>query len=350
MSASEEPGQPAAAGWSRNDKLGIWNGWLVSVGDGFLSSTLVLTGFAARLGASNAVIGLLPAIQGGGWMPPQILVAALIQARTHKLPVYRSAAGLRMLSYAAMVVLSATLWQTPALLPLFLLAMLVNALASGVSDLPFLEVCAKIISPSERAGFFGTRNLVGGLLAFGAGLLVRQILASGLRFPYNYTLIFGLATVFYSVGYWRVGRVTEPANPPQPPSDVRAGLRAIPGTLRADPHFRAFLGVRLLLAFASLADPFYVVSALRDLHMPPSMLGVFVMALSGAAPLSNLVWTRLAQRRGSRRIIRFSAACACLAPVLALALTHARTGPTCSCSWPAAWPRRASTWGTPTTC
>lgn len=324
MSASEEPSQPAAPGWSRNYKLGIWNGWLVSVGDGFLSSTVVLTGFAARLGASNAVIGLLPAIQGGGWMLPQILVAALIRARPHKLPVYRSAAGLRMLSYAAMVVLSATLWQTPALLlPLFLLAMLVNALASGVSGLPFLEVCAKIISPAERAGFFGTRNLVGGLLAFGAGLLVRQILASGLRFPYDYTLIFGLATVFYSVGYWLFGRVTEPADPPQPPSDLRAEWRAVPQTVRADPHFRAFLGVRLLLAFASLADPFYVVYALRDLQMPASMLGVFVMALSGAAPLSNLVWTRVAQKRGSRRIIRFSTGFAFLAPVLALALTHA---------------------------
>ena len=90
---------PGHEGWDRNYRLGIWNGLLVSVGDGFLSVTVVLAGFASRLGASNAVIGLLPAIAMGGWMLPQILVAARVRALPYKLPVYRSAALIRALSY-----------------------------------------------------------------------------------------------------------------------------------------------------------------------------------------------------------------------------------------------------------
>jgi len=319
--------RPRPESWDTNYRLGIWNGWLVAVGDGFLSVTVVLAGFAARLGASNVVIGLLPAIAQGGWMLPQILVASRVLSMPYKLPVYRSAALVRTSSYVAMVLIAALLSSRPALcLTLFILAMVVNALASGVSGLPFLEVCSKIVPISKRAAFFGTRNLIGGLLAFGAGLVVRWVLASPLAFPYTYALIFALATLFYVVAYALFGKVDEPPDTPQPPSNMTGELRQIPVILRADPHFRAFLLVRLTLAFASLADPFYAVYALRELHVPASQLGVFLIALAGAAPLSNVLWRRVAERKGSRRIIRYSAAAAFLAPLLATAIQPDQAG------------------------
>ena len=80
--------------------------------------------------------------------------------------------------------------------------------------------------------------------------------------------------------------------------------------------------MRLTLALATLADPFYAVYALRELGVPASQLGVFLIALAGAAPLSNVLWRRVAERKGSRRIIRYSAAAACLAPLLAMSLSH----------------------------
>ncbi|WP_019584803.1 MFS transporter [Deinococcus apachensis] len=306
--------------WNRDERLGILNGWLVFLGDGFLSVSVVVAGFAARLGAPNAVIGLLPAIAGGGWMLPQLLVAARVRPLAYKLPVYRSAALVRMLSYLAMVLVAATLADHPALcLTLFVLAMLTNAIASGVAGLPFLEVVSKIVPPGRRARFFGIRNLYGGLLAFGAGLVVRGVLASDLAFPLNYALIFLLGTVAYTVGYGIFGQVKEPADTPLPPGNFREELRSVPTTL-ADRHFRAFLTVRLLLAAASMSEPFYAVYALRDLHYPAATLGVFVMALTGAAPLSNIVWQRVAERKGSRRIIRYATFFAGLAPLAALAV------------------------------
>ncbi|MFC4453136.1 MFS transporter [Deinococcus sonorensis] len=316
-------------GWDRNARLGIWNGWLVQLGDGFLSVTVVLAGFAARLGAPNLVIGLLPAIAQGGWMLPQMLVAARVRSMPYKLPIYRSAAFVRAGSYVSMVLVAALLSHTPLLcLTLFTLAMVVNALASGVSGLPFLEVCSKVVPAHRRAAFFSIRNLGGGLLAFGAGLLVRQILASELPFPLNYALVFALATAAYTVGYGVFGRVQEPADPVLPASDFRQELRSVPLTIRADPYFRAFLLVRLTLAFASMADPFYAVYALRELHVPGSQLGVFLMALAGAAPLSNVLWRRVADLKGSRRIIRYSSVCSLLAPLLALLIGHLGPGAT----------------------
>lgn len=313
--------------WSRNEKLGILNGWGASLGDGFLNVPVVVAGFAARLGAPNWVIGLLPSIAAGGWMLPQLLVAARVRALPYKLPVYRSAAGVRTGAYLAMVLVAGLLADRPALcLTLFVLAMLINSLASGVSGLPFLEVISKTVPSERRARFFGTRNLYGGLLAFGAGLLVRLILGSPLEFPYDYALIFALGTVAYTIGYAVLGRVDEPPDPPQVAQGVRGELRAIPETLR-DPHFRAFLTVRLLLAGASMSDPFYAANALRELKFPPATLGIFVMALTGAAPLSNVVWQRVAERKGSRRIIRYATFFYGLAPVYAVLVGALELGP-----------------------
>ncbi len=317
--ALPEPAVPRRS-WDRNERLGILNGWAVFACDGFLNVSVVISGFAARLGAPNWVIGLLPAIAGGGWMLPQLLIAARVRSAPYKLPVYRSAAFIRAATYVSMVLIAAFLADQPALcLTLFVLAMLANALASGVAGLPFLEVVSKTVSPDRRPRFFGTRNLYGGLLAFGAGLVVRAVLGSDLAFPLNYALLFALGTVAYTFGYWVFGLVTEPPDSPLPPQGFRGELRAIPETLR-DPHFRAFLTVRLLLAGASMSEPFFAVYALRALHFPAAVLGAFVMALTAAAPLSNVVWQRVAERKGSRRIIRYASVFYGLAPLWAFAV------------------------------
>lgn len=311
---------------NHNEKLGIGNGWAVSVGDGFFSPSVVVAGFAAKLGAPNWVIGLLPALYSGGWNLPQLLVAAHVRSLPFKLPVYRSAAFIRTISYISIVLVTAFLADQPALcLSLLVIFMLINSLASGVSGLPFFEVVSKTVPSKQRPRFFGVRNLYGGLLAFGAGLIVRQILASDLAFPLNYALIFTLATIAFTFGYWLFGKVDEPADQPQPPSNIKAEFLAIPQTLQ-DPALRAFFYVRLLLAGATMSEPFFVANALRNLNFPSEVLGSFVMAVTFVAPFSNIVWQRVAERRGSRRILRAAALAFGLAPLWAIAVGHWQLG------------------------
>ncbi|MDO4263167.1 MAG: MFS transporter [Deinococcus sp.] len=313
---------PPWQNWTPNERLGVLNGWLVLLGEGFMNVAIVMAGFAAKLGAPNAIIGLLPAIAQGGWMLPQLYIAARARPLTHKMPLYRSAATVRTVTYLLMVACAAFLTDWPALcLTVFLLAMLVNALASGVSGLPWLEIVSKTVPPERRAWFFGTRNLYGGLLAFVSGLAVRWILGSELGFPYNYALIFLVGTVAFTAGYAVFGRVEEPPDRPLPPGNFREELRSIPQSL-TDPALRAFLNVRLLLAFAAVSEPFYAVYALRELDFPAASLGTFVMATTAAAPLSNVGWQRVAERKGSRRILRYAAGFAALAPVTALLAGH----------------------------
>ncbi len=288
------------------------NGWLVWLGDAFFNPNIVLAGFAAKLGAPGALIGLLPALLQAGGMVPQAFLAPWVARLPRKIVLYRKVAALR-LSGLVLMALSAFLFgQNPSLLLLgFLLGLLLNALFTGVSSLPFWEVVAKTTPQGRRAHLFSARNLVGGLLAFLAGFLVRFLLALPLPFPLPYALLFALGALSYGVGWYLFGLTEEPE---EAPKEARLDLKA---PLRR-PAFRRYLGVRLLLALAGLAEPFYAAYAVRALGQGKE-LGLYLSLYALAFTLSNLLWARMAER-GSKGVLKAGAFLALLTPLLALLL------------------------------
>jgi hypothetical protein len=308
-------------GWDRNYLLGVLNGWFVFLGDGFMNATVVLSSFVAALGAPNIVIGLPGAIQTGGWLLPQLLVASQIRHLPRKVVVYGRASVVRTIAYIWIVASTVIFANNHTLLLLaFLVGLSVNALASGASGLPFMEVVAKTIPAQSRAAFWGVRNLYGGLLALAAGFLVRWLLASEISFPYDYTLIFAGGLVAYSIGYNCFARVDEPPDPPQVRIGFLAELQQIPLTLQKDRAFANFVLVRTIQAISAIAEPFFTAYALRALGAAKGSVGVFLIVLGITAPLSNILWARLATRYGSRRILRLALIVAMLAPIAALLL------------------------------
>ncbi|MGC8968040.1 MAG: MFS transporter [Thermus sp.] len=296
----------------RNYRLAVVNGWLVWLGDAFLNPNIVLSGFAARLGAPGALIGLLPALLQAGGMVPQAFLAPWVARLPRKIVLYRRVAALR-LSGVLLMALSAFLFgENSSLLLLgFLLGLLLNALFTGVSSLPFWEVVAKTTPQGRRAALFSARNLVGGLLAFLAGFLVREVLSLPLPFPLPYALLFALGALAYGLGWYLFGLTEEPE---EAPKEARLDLKAP----LLSPAFRRYLGVRLLLALAGLAEPFYAAYAVRALGQGKE-LGLYLSLYALAFTLSNLLWARMAER-GSRGVLRAGAFLALLSPLLALLL------------------------------
>jgi MFS family permease len=302
----------------RNYRLAVVNGWLVWLGDTFLNPNIVLSGFAAKLGAPGALIGLLPALLQAGGMIPQAFLAPWVARLPKKIVLYRRVAALR-LSGVVLMALSAFLFgQNPTLLLAgFLLGLLLNALFTGVSSLPFWEVVAKTTPPEKRAALFSARNLVGGLLAFLAGFLVREVLALPLPFPLPYALLFALGALAFGLGWHLFGLTDEPE---EAPNETRLDLKA---PLRR-PGFRRYLRVRLLLGLAGMAEPFYAVYAVRVLGKREE-LGLYLAFYALAFTLSHLLWARRAER-GSKRVLLAGAFLGLLAPLLAMALPSGAFG------------------------
>lgn len=288
------------------------NGWLVWLGDTLLNPNIVLSGFAAKLGAPGALIGLLPALLQAGGMIPQVFLAPYVARLPRKIVLYRRVAVLRLLGVLLMALSALLLGPWPHLLLLgFLLGLLLNALFTGVSSLPFWEVVAKTTPPGKRAALFSARNLVGGLLAFLAGFLVREVLALPLPFPLPYALLFGLGALAFGAGWYLFGLTEEPEEPPrQERLDLRLPLR--------NPGFRRYLRVRVLLGLAGMAEPFYAVYAVRALGQGEE-LGLYLSLYALSFTLSNLLWARLAER-GSKRVLLAGALLGFLNPPLVLLL------------------------------
>lgn len=285
------------------------NGWLVSLGDAFLNANIVLAGFAARLGAPGPLIGLLPALLQAGGLVPQAFLAPYVARLPRKVVLYRRVALLRLAGIVLMALSAFCLGPRPSLLLWgFLLGLALNALFTGVSSLPFWETVSKTVPPQKRAAFFGARNLVGGVLAFLAGFLVRTILSLPLAFPLTYALLFTLAGLSFGLGWYLFGLTDEPEKP------GRSGRIDLVNPF-GDPIFRRFLRTRLLLALGGMAEPFYAVYAVRVLHQERE-LGLYLTFYALSMTLSNLLWTRLAER-SSRPVVQAGAGLGILALLIA---------------------------------
>jgi MFS family permease len=315
----------APADIRRNYRLGVLNGVLFALGDSLSSAGLVLALLVRQLGGSLALVGLLPALQIGGFLLPQLLVGGRLQAMPYKLPLYRRAAVARMTAFSAMLVAIFGSASLPPDISLWLIitCYCIYNFGGGTSTLAFQDVVAKVIPPRRRGSFFGTRQLFGGLLTFAiVGPLVRWLLgeSSPLRFPFNYGVLGVLALISFTTGLTAFAIVKEPRQTQLGPRmRVIEGLRRAPAIMRANANYRWFIISRMLTRVGQIAEPFYIIYATEALGLPAGVAGVYlaVRALSGA--LSNLLWSRISERQGTRRLILLTGVLIVLAPALALA-------------------------------
>ena len=309
----------------RNYRLGVMNGVLFTLGETMLSANLVLALLIRQLGGSLALVGLLPALQSGGYLLPQMLVGGRLQGMRAKLPLYRRAAFARIVAYLVLLaaIFGATRFPPTMSLWLIVVSFSIFNLGGGTSTLAFQDVVGKVIPARRRGSFFGTRQLFGGLLSFViVGPLVRWLLNddSPLGFPNNYGTLGLLGLLCIAAGLIAFGRIDEPlqaeAGTPVRMSD---GLRRAPAILREHADYRWFIVSRMLTRFGQIAEPFYIVYATETLGLPASAAGLYlaVRALTGA--LSNLVWSRVSDRSGNQRLVLLSGSLLLVTPALALA-------------------------------
>jgi MFS family permease len=173
--------------------------------------------------------------------------------------------------------------------------------------------------------YFGWRRFLGGLLGLLGAALVRIILAPdfALGFPDNYAVLFfiGCLTTLVMVGSFSF--VLEPRGVTEPRT-IHAGKewRATLAHVVRDRNYVRYLMVRVAIALASAALPFYTVYARRVLKVSGSDLGVYLMGSALAGVLSNLALGRLGDRYGNRLLVRLAALTAALTPASALFLAY----------------------------
>lgn len=309
----------------RNFRLGVINGVLFTLVDALIAPGFVLAIFINRLGGSNLLVGLVPAIQTGGWFLPQIFVAPRVHGQPRVMHWYRRISVVRGMALVLLTIFTFLLANQPGLLlAAFFVLFGIYSVGAGISGIPWLEMVGKVVSPRRRGTFFSLRAFWGGLLAMLASGLISAILSerlTGLTFPYNFALLFGITTLVVIGGLWAWSSIHEPpALETAPPVTLRDLLRRGMQAVRLDRDYRSFMIARILLALASVSDPFYVVFARTDLGAPIGMVGLYLGVSAASSLLSNFVWGPLSNNAANRTLITATVISVALVPLFALAI------------------------------
>lgn len=319
--ASMADSSPNPKSTNKNFWYGVWNGIIINASEAFFNSGLVLAPFLAGLGASPVVIGLVPALRVGGWFLPQLLVAQRLASEPYKLPSYRRTSWFRGGAFALLALATFTIPNYHWLIVAIVVLLGIVSFGGGITGVAFTDVTGKVVPHNRLGTFWVLRNAGGGVLALGAGFLLRWILGSTIPFPYNFGIILTIGTVLASIAYWIFGLIDEPPGKPAAKESLGQMIGRIPGLLRENSSFRRYLRVRSLILVALLADPFYAIYAQQRLNAPESELGTFIIVTTLAAIIANFAFRRPANKGYNVFLLQLGTGFLVLASLFALFAT-----------------------------
>jgi len=190
----------------------------------------------------------------------------------------------------------------------------------GVATIPFMDIWGKAIPSTLRGRFFGYRQLLGGILAIGSGLIAKYILGNkSISFPRNFSFLFFLTFVFIGISYLGLGSVKEPVEEVHKTYlSFQRFLKKAFRILKSDRNYKKFLLVEILIGSSALALPFYVLYAKDVLKIRLGMVGIFLAAQMLGSALSNFLWAHLSDFVGNKKVLQISALLALTVPLIAI--------------------------------
>lgn len=304
---------------------GLWHAALLALGMALTQPTTVIAAFVSDLTGSTVWVGGLTTLLTVAATLPQLLVARWIEPWPRKKSVLLTAIYVRVTSWALLAFLVAKIGASrPETLAWVLIGILgVFYFAGGMGGVPYTDIIGKVIPKNRRGAFFGGKQALAAPLAVSAALAARKILAE-VRYPNNYALLFALAASALLLASLGFVVIREPDGSGSPEGQRRSldwnrywqQLRA------ASQQLKTLISVQLFTGFSLMALPFYVVYAKRELGAPAEALGWFLLAQVVGGVLSNLVWARLVDRFGSRRMLAVCASVSMLSPLIAVLGAH----------------------------
>jgi MFS family permease len=293
-------------------------------GMAWVDPSSVLPLFIGKLTPSTVIVGLVMVLQRLGWLLPQIVMAAVLGHRPHRLPWLRWPVLLGRLPLLAFVVY---LWlrgvgDAAVVIWFMIIAYLSVSLGNGLLGISWQDIIAKSIPSRLRGRFFGAMQFATAVSAFGVGFVVRWMLGpDGPEFPKNYTYLFTFMAAFLTVSIIGCWMVREPVRPvlERRQSVLEIVKSALP-TLQRVAGFRTLVLVAVLGFGMSWATPFYMVHAKENLGARDQIAGVYIWALTIGGAIASVWWGYLNDRRGPRAVVRGACIVITATPLLALGL------------------------------
>jgi MFS family permease len=293
---------------------------LYLIGLSFASQSTILPAFAAHLGASNVIIGAIPALMTLGWLLPPLFAAHHTRRLAQKLPFVLRYTGLERAPFLIIAVLAFAADRAPTLALAGLLAMLLVITGTGGVLMPaWMDVVARAIPARMRGRFFGVASSVAGVGGLLGSFGVAYVLAA-VHPPASYGVCFLATTVLMGLSWIALGMVREPESAPAAVAvPLRGFVTLVADIVASDRNLLWFLVARACMSIANMSSGFFTVYALRQLGAKDWQVGIFTSAFLAGQVAANAGFGWLADRVGHRAVLIAGTAAATAANAMALA-------------------------------
>lgn len=293
----------------------------------FISPTTVLPAFATRLGASDALVGLLVTVFYLAWDLPQVIAGNIIARVEHKKPALMRAATI---GRPAILLFALFLFLTGGEPFGLSIALLFAALAilfstDAFAALAWFDLLGRVFPSEKRGGYLALWQIFRAVLALGVFYLVSLILSErGPDFPYNYGLLFLFGSAGMLISWIALATIHEPPHTEDEPATTHIAWSEfrhhLAGIWNEDRRLREATVARILVVLSTMASAFYVLFATEVAGLPEGVIGSFILAQTMGSLAGSVALGRIADRFGSQRVIQIGALVVIMAPIIGLML------------------------------
>jgi MFS family permease len=283
----------------------FFSGLFTSASDSILMTYLTL--FILALGASSSDIGLMTALASLSatllLIPGAMLVDRI--GNRKKIVLYTGGYSARI----TLLLLAILPWFIKGTAAIYI-AIGLKVVLDGLRNfaLPaWVSMTGDVVPLSWRGRYFATRNLAMGfsamVLIYGIGQVISLI-----GDPEGYQVALGLAFVFGMISTFYFGRIRDYREEGQEIPKQSYSIKSLFDTLKKDPNFLAFCIFTAIWTFSlNIAGPFFNVFLFKDLKATAGIIGVVAVVGRISSMPSQKYFGILADRWGSRRLMRLMA-------------------------------------------
>mgnify|MGYP002406511965 CR=1 FL=1 len=287
-----------------NYKVVLWEGSTYSLMAGMTAPFLGV--MALQMGASAFQLSMVTALPNLINVMFMVPLASFLERRNQKLNycvggILGNRVGYFFLGLTAFLGLS-PYWF------LFILALM--TIPGVLAGLSYTDIVAVSFPARERGKVFGAKNALVGLLTFVATMIAGRLL-DNIVYPYNYLIVFSLASIFGLINMYTMSRFREPIQEQvieksdQEPYLTR--LKKIFANPELGPQFKRFLTSVVLVHMgfnipAALWTIFYV----EEMHMTQSQIGNLSAINNAIIVFFSFYWGKKIQRSGDKSVFTIS--------------------------------------------
>lgn len=260
--------------------------------------------FLARLGATNAQVGLLSAMPGFAGLILALQIGVVLQRQRSIVPWF-SVARLAVILTYAMTGLVTVIVPRAYAVPAILLLWAIITVPQTIVNICFSVVMSNVAGPRGRYELMSRRWTILGAITAVTVAVVGQIL-DRTPFPINYQIAFVALSIggFISYYYSRQIDLPEAQFRPKMAMAFRERMRDYVQLVGANKPFVDFVTRRFVfVAGQSFAAPLFPLFFVRVLDAPDAAIGLITTAATASAMIGYTLWMRQSRQRGTRFVL-----------------------------------------------